>query len=123
MKQVTWQLLSRFLCSLSVRVTQRSQNVTLGSAETRKLSFRSYVITHRLFTLASAKTDAEICNTHPCVQTDSGKFPFRFCGPWGRRQESYLSVLRLYEERGQKQYSSKFSRFKFFVKLLKSKFS
>ena len=58
-KWVTWQLLSKFLCSLSVRVTQWSQNVILDPAETCKLSFHSYIITYRLFALA--KTDAENC--------------------------------------------------------------
>ena len=35
------------------------------------------------------------------MQTDSGKFAFRFCSPRGRRQESYLPVPRLYKEREQ----------------------
>ena len=99
-KRVTWQLISKFLCSLSVRVTRRSSNAILGPVETRKLSFRSCVISYRLFALA--KTDAENCNTYPRLQTDSGRFAFRFCGPWGRHQESYLPVPRLCKERGQK---------------------
>ena len=44
----------------------------------------------RLFALAI--TDAEICSTYPRLQMDSGRFAFRFCGPWGRLQESYLPV-------------------------------
>ena len=62
-----------------------------------KLFFHLYIITFAL-----AKTDAENCNTYPRVQTDSGKFGFRFCSPRGRRQESYLPVPRVYKERGQK---------------------
>ena len=78
------------LCSLSVHVTRQSSNAILGPVETRKLSFRSYVNTYRLFTLAN--TDTENCNTYPHLQTDSGRFAFCFCGPWGRHQESYLFV-------------------------------
>ena len=89
-KQVSWQVISKFLCSLSVGVTRRSLNAILGLVETRKLSFCSCIISNRLFTLA--KTDIENCNTYPRLQTDSGRFTFRFCGPWGRRQESYLPV-------------------------------
>ena len=40
-----------------------------GPEETRKLSFRSYIIIYRLFNLA--KTDAEICHTY-------GRFLFVF---------------------------------------------
>ena len=45
--QVTWQLRSRskFLCSLSVCITHPSSNAIPGPVETRKLSFRLYVIT------------------------------------------------------------------------------
>ena len=91
---------SKFLCSLSVHVTLRSSNAILGPVEARKLSFRLCVISYRLFALA--KTDAENCNTYPRLQTDSGRFAFRFCGPWGRHQESYLPVPRLSKEHGQK---------------------
>ena len=94
------QLSSKFLCSLSVCVTQWSSNAILGPVETRKLSFCSYIITYKLFALA--KTDTENCNTYPCLQTDSGRFTFHFCGPQGRRQESYLPVPRLCKEHGQK---------------------
>ena len=90
----------QFSCSLSIRVTRRSSNTILGPVETRKLSFRSCVISYRLFALA--KTDAENCNTYPRLQTDSGRFAFHFCGPWGRHQESYLPVPRLCKEHGQK---------------------
>ena len=86
-KRVIWQLSSKFLCSLSVRVTRRSSN---GPAETRKLLFHVYIITFRLFALA--KTVAENCNTYPRLQTDSCRFAFRFCGPWARHQESYLPM-------------------------------
>ena len=51
---------------------------------------------------ALAKTDAENCNTYLRVQTDSGKFAFRFCSPQSRHQESYLPVPKLYKECGQK---------------------
>ena len=46
------------------------------------------------------KTDAEICHTSMCIQTDSCMFAFRFCGP---RQEGYLHVPvpRLYKEYAQ----------------------
>ena len=50
-KRVTWQLLSKFLCSLSVCVVQWSYNVIYGPVETCKLSFRSYIIKYRLFAL------------------------------------------------------------------------
>ena len=64
-KLVTWQLFSKF-CSLSVRETRWSQNVTLGPVETCKLSFRLYIIiTYRLFALP--KTDEENCNTYLCI--------------------------------------------------------
>ena len=90
-KRVTWQLSSKFLCSLSVRVTRRSSNTILGPIETRKLSFRLYIITYRLFALA--KTDTENCNTYPRLQTDSGRLAFRFCGPWaGTRRATYLCL-------------------------------
>ena len=74
-------------------------NIPLGPVETRKLLFRSYIITYRLFALA--KTDAENCNSYLHMQIDSGRFTFRFCGQWGRRQESYLLVPRVYKECGQ----------------------
>ena len=44
-KRVTWQLSSKFLCSLSVLVTRQSSNAILGPVETCKLSFHLYVIT------------------------------------------------------------------------------
>ena len=44
-KRVTWQLSSKFLCSLSVCVTRQSSNTILGPEETRKHSFCLYVIT------------------------------------------------------------------------------
>ena len=44
-KRVTWQLSSKFLRSLSVRITRTSSNAIPGPVETRKLSFRLYVIT------------------------------------------------------------------------------
>ena len=75
-------------------------NVTLGPAETRKLQFRSYIISYRLF--AFAKTGAENCNSYAHRQTHSGRFGFCFCSPQGRRQESYLPVPRLSKKRGQK---------------------
>jgi hypothetical protein len=71
----------------------------LCPVETRKILFHLYIITYRLFALV--KTDAENCNTYPRVQTDSGRFAFRFCGPRGRHQESYLPVPRLHKKRGQ----------------------
>ena len=43
--RVTWQLSSKFLCSLSVRITRQGSNAILGPVETRKLSFRMYIIT------------------------------------------------------------------------------
>ena len=86
-KQVTWQLISKFLYSLSVRVTRRSSNARLVPVETLKLWFRLCVISYRLFALA--KTDTENCNTYPRLQTDSGRFAFHFCGLLGRHQESY----------------------------------
>ena len=88
-KWVIQQLISKFLCSLSVRVTRSSSNAMLGTAATRKLSFclYMYAITYRLFTLAD--TDAEDCNTYRHLQTDSGMFAFHVCGPWSRNQESY----------------------------------
>ena len=43
-KRVTWQLSSKFLCSLSVRITRQSSNAIPGPVETRKLSFDLYVI-------------------------------------------------------------------------------
>ena len=69
----------------------------LGPVEARKLLFRSYIITYRFFALA--KTDAEVCNTYLCVQTDGGKFASSFCSPRGRCQESYLLVPRLYRQK------------------------
>ena len=59
--------LSKFLCSLSDRVTRWSWNIISGPEDTCELSFHLY---NRLFT--SAKIDAEIWHTYPCVQTDSG---------------------------------------------------
>ena len=93
LKRVTWQLISKFLCLLSVGVTRWSSNAILGPVETHKLSFRSCIISYRLFALA--KTDAENCNTYPRLQTDSSRFAFHFCGPWDTHQESYLPVPRL----------------------------
>ena len=95
-KWVTWQLLSKFSCSLSVRITRWSWNAISGPEDTCKLLFRSYIITYRLFTLA--KTDAEICHTYPRIQTDSGYLAFSFGGPLGRHREGYLPVFRLYKE-------------------------
>ena len=43
-KRVTWQLSSKFICSLSVCATRQSSNAILGPVETCKLSFRLYVI-------------------------------------------------------------------------------
>jgi hypothetical protein len=43
----------------------------------------------------------KIAITYPRVQTDSGRISFRFCGPRGRHQESYLPVPILSKERGQ----------------------
>ena len=102
-KRVTWQLSSKLLCSLSVRVTWQSSNAILGPVEICKLSFRFYVITYRLFTLL-AKTDAENCNTYLRLQMDSGRFSFRFLWSMGQAsgQESYLPVSWLCKERGQK---------------------
>ena len=77
-KRVTWRLISKLLCSLSVRVTRQSSDAIVGPVETGKLLFRSYIITYRLFALA--KTDAENYNTYPRLQMDSGRFAFRFCG-------------------------------------------
>ena len=54
--------------------------------------FRLFIVTYRL--LASAKTDTETCNTYLRIQTDGGNLAFRFCGPQGRHQESYLPVQR-----------------------------
>ena len=86
---------------LSFRVARWSSNAILSPVETHKLSFHSCVISYRLFALA--KTDAENCNTYPCLQNDIGRFAFRFCGSRGRHQESYLvPVPRLCKERGQK---------------------
>ena len=87
-KRVTWQLSSKFLCLLSVRVTRQSSNAILGPVETW-YTIVSFVC-HYIFTLA--KIDAENCKTYPRLQTDGGRFAFRFCGPWGRHQESYLPV-------------------------------
>ena len=58
-------------------------NVALGPVETLELSFHSYSIIFRLFTLA--KTDTEICRTCSLVQTDSGKFAFFL---WSTEQTS-----------------------------------
>ena len=44
-KRVTWQLSSKFSCSLSVHITRQSSIAILGPVETHKLSFRLYVIT------------------------------------------------------------------------------
>ena len=45
--RVKWQLSSKFLCSLSVRITQRSSNAihVPGPVETRKLWFCLCIIT------------------------------------------------------------------------------
>ena len=80
-----------FLCSLSVRVARQSSNAILGPVETHKLPFRSCVISYRLLTLA--KTDAKNCNAYPRLQTDSGRFAFHFCRPWGGiRRATYLCL-------------------------------
>ena len=77
--------------SLSVRVTWWSSNAILGPVETRKLSFRSCVISYRLFALA--KTDAENCKTNPRLQTDSGRFAFIFVDQGvGIRKATYLCL-------------------------------
>ena len=101
-KRITWQLISKFLYSLLVRLTRRSSNAILGPVVTCKLSFPLCDISHRQFTLA--KTYADNCNTYLHLQTDSGRFAFCFCGPRSRHQESYmyLPVPRLCKERGQK---------------------
>ena len=88
-KQVTWQLLSKFLCSPSVCVTRQSWNAISGPEDTRKLSFHSYTIAYGL--LISAKTDAEICHT-------SGGFRG---GSWGSMESPFglAIVLRSTDDR------------------------
>ena len=49
---------------------------SLGPVETRKLSFRLYVITYRLFALA--KTDTKNRNACIRMQTDNDRFAFCF---------------------------------------------
>ena len=67
------------------------QAETLYLALKTLVHYNMYIITYRLFT--SAKTDAEICHTYPCVQTDSGQLAFRFCGPLGDvRRATYLCL-------------------------------
>ena len=70
-KRVTWQLLSKFLCSLSVCITWWSWNAAPCPEDTHKLSFHSYIITYRL-----QKLMQKICQTYPRVQTDSGQLAF-----------------------------------------------
>ena len=61
-----------------------------------------------------SSTDAEICNTFPCMQTDNGSLLFS-CGPLGRLQKSYFPVPRLYREHAQKlRYKTKLMSYLFF---------
>ena len=89
-KQVTWQLRSKFLFLLSVYGTRQSSNAIFGPVGSRKLLFCLSINTYRLITLA--KTDAENCNTYPHLQTGSGRFVFVFVVHGGWHQESYLPV-------------------------------
>ena len=97
-KRVTWQLLSKCLCSLSVRVTLYGVKA-LNLALQRLVSYHfTHMSLHAGCLPWQKLTQKIIILTRACRLTVAGLL---FCGPWGKRQESYLPVPRLYKERGQ----------------------